>query len=78
MGSFVDVPPGIPMPASAIVDAPGGAVGTGGDGSAGSVHSASGKPLHFISKLTYVIGILQTVKVMHISITANFLFVSAS
>ncbi|BFZ23968.1 hypothetical protein BsWGS_27006 [Bradybaena similaris] len=41
VGSFVDVPPGVPSPAVTGASVPGGAIGGGGSGSAGSVHSAS-------------------------------------
>lgn len=42
MGSFVDVPPGVPSPGG--ISVPGLSVGpVSGGGSAGSVHSASGK-----------------------------------
>nr|QEQ92647.1 dishevelled-related protein [Lymnaea stagnalis] len=43
VGSFVDVPPGVPSPVGVNVGVPGIAVGPlgGGSGSAGSVHSAS-------------------------------------
>nr|QEQ92646.1 dishevelled-related protein [Lymnaea stagnalis] len=52
VGSFVDVPPGVPSPVGVNVGVPGIAVGPlgGGSGSAGSVHSASGSSASGSSK----------------------------